>query len=86
MTSTRSSIAGSLIFSLAWFVSQNVNEAAADGVWKKVEKILAEDQGLMVLDGIEKVPARYEGNERPVYGDWLILRAFSEPATLNPYK
>ena len=40
----------------------------------------------MVLDGTEKVPARSEGNERPVYGDWLVLHAFSEPATLNPYK
>ncbi len=60
--------------------------AEADEVWKKVEQILAEDQGLMVLDGTEKVPARHEGNERPVYGDWLVLHAFSEPATLNPYK
>ena len=80
------SIAISLIFSLAWFVIQNVKEAAADGVWEKVEEILADDQGLMVLDGTEKVSPRYTGNGSPVYGDWLVLHAFSEPTTLNPYK
>lgn len=74
-----------LLFLPTYFFSFFVAEAGADEVWNKVEKILAEDQGLMVLDGTEKVSARYEGNERPVYGDWLVLHAFSEPATFNPY-
>ena len=79
-------IASTVLFALTHFFSFLVVEAGAGEIWKKVEKILAEDQGLMVLDGTEKVPARYEGRERPVYGDWLVLHAFSEPATLNPYK
>lgn len=79
-------IASTVLFALTHIFSFFVVEAGAGEIWKKVEKILAEDQGLMVLDGTEKVPARYEGRERPVYGDWLVLHAFSEPATLNPYK
>ncbi|MCE2440373.1 MAG: hypothetical protein J4F39_13205 [Candidatus Latescibacteria bacterium] len=81
----RRSAASSLIFCLAWFVSQNVKEAVADGKWERVEEILAADQGLIVLDGTEKVSPRYKGKDRPVYGDWLVLHAFSEPETLNPY-
>ena len=81
----RRSAASSLIFCLAWFVSQDVKETAADGKWERVEEILAADQGLIVLDGTEKVSPRYKGKDRPVYGDWLVLHAFSEPATLNPY-
>lgn len=79
-------IASKILFALTHFFSFFVVEAGAGEIWRKVEKILAEDQGLVVLDGIEKVPATYEGYERPVYGDWLVLHAFSEPATLNPYK
>ena len=85
MMSRSSSIASTLIFALTCFVSLNSEEAAADEEWDKIEKILADDQGLIVLDGTEKVSARYEGNEQPVPGDWLVLHAFSEPATLNPY-
>ena len=59
--------------------------ARANEVWDKVEEILAEDQGLMVLDGTEKVSVRYAGTDRPVSGDWLVLHAFSEPGTFNPY-
>ena len=69
-------------FSLALCFEQ----AGADEVWEKVEKILADDQGLMVLDGTEKVSPRYEAKDRPVFGDWLVLHAFSEPASLNPYR
>lgn len=86
MDPLKTPIASTVLFTLTYFFSFFVVEARADELWKKVEKILAEDQGLMVLDGTEKVSPRYEGNERPVYGDWLVLHAFSEPATLNPYK
>ncbi len=62
-----------------------VAPARADEDWEKVEKILAEDQGLMVLDGTEKISVRYAGTDRPVSGDWLVLHAFSEPGSFNPY-
>jgi len=85
MNSRRTSLISAVVLISTCFVSLNVENAGAEDVWEKVEKILADDQGLMVLDGTEKVSARYEGNEQPVPGDWLVLHAFSEPATLNPY-
>ena len=81
----RTSLVSTVVLVLTCFLSLNVEKAGAGDVWDKVEKILAADQGLMVLDGTEKVSVRYEGNEQPVPGDWLVLHAFSEPATLNPY-
>ena len=86
MTSTRTLISNSVIYALLSFVSLSVEKAGADEVWDQVEEILAADQGLMVLDGTEKVSPRYEGKDRPVFGDWLVLHAFSEPASLNPYR
>ena len=86
MISRSSSIASTLIFALTCFVSLNAEKADADEIWNKVEKILAEDQGLMVLDGTEKISPTYEGKDGPVFGDWLVLHAFSEPASLNPYR
>ena len=85
MTFRKSSITSPMIFFLTWCVSLNAEKSSAAEVWEKVEKILADDQGLMVLDGTEKVPARYAGKDDPVYGDWLVLHAFSEPGTFNPY-
>ena len=74
-----------LVYALSLFLSLSPEQAGADEIWKKVEKILAEDQGLMVLDGTEKVSPLYTGKDRPVFGDWLVLHAFSEPGTFNPY-
>ena len=54
------SIASTVLFALTNFFSFFIVEAGAGEIWKKVEKILAEDQGLMVLDGTEKVPPRYD--------------------------
>ena len=75
-----------LVYALSLFLSLSPEQAGADEIWKKVEKILADDQGLMVLDGTEKVSPRYEAKDHPVFGDWLVLHAFSEPASLNPYR
>ena len=75
-----------LVYALSLFLCLSPEETGGDEVWEKVEKILADDQGLMVLDGTEKVSPRYEAKDVPVFGDWLVLHAFSEPASLNPYR
>ena len=75
-----------VLFVLFSCLMLTIEQAGADEVWEKVEKILADDQGLMVLDGTEKVSPRYEAKDRPVFGDWLVLHAFSEPASFNPYR
>ncbi len=86
MKFSETSVARTVIFALTCFFSLNVEETGADEVWDQVEEILADDQGLMVLDGTEKISPRHEGKDRPVFGDWLVLHAFSEPASLNPYR
>ncbi len=85
MTIGRTIIASLLIIILTCFVSIEVNRVTAGEIWDKVEEILADDQELMVLDGTEKISPRYTGKDRPIHGDWLVLHAFSEPTTFNPY-
>ena len=40
---------------------------------------------IVVLDGIEKVPLRYESGKEPTYGDWMVRHMLSDPEKLNPY-
>ena len=86
MKSRRTLCAQMSICVLFFYLGFSHQEAGANETWKTVEQILAADQGLMVLDGTEKVSARYTGKERPAFGDWLVLHAFSEAASLNPYR
>ncbi|MCY3664033.1 MAG: peptide-binding protein [Gemmatimonadetes bacterium] len=59
--------------------------AAEEGAWEEVQKILMSTKDIVVLDGIEKVPPRYEGEEAPTHGDWMVRHLLADPEKLNPY-
>ena len=59
--------------------------AAEEGAWEEVQKILMSTKDIVVLDGTEKVPLRYESGEEPTYGDWMVRHMLSDPEKLNPY-
>ena len=56
-----------------------------EDAWDKVQNILTSTQDIVVLDGMEKAPARYSGDEQPEYGDWMVRHMLSDPENLNPY-
>ena len=59
--------------------------AAEEGAWEEVQEILMSTKDIVVLDGTEKVPLRYESGEKPTYGDWMVRHMLSDPEKLNPY-
>ncbi len=63
--------------------SPEFTDAAAS--WKKVQGILSGTKDIIVLDGTEPAPLRYEGQNAPTYGDWLVLHFLSDPENFNPY-
>ena len=80
MLKVRMSIVG------AWLSICIVGYAAAEeGAWEVVQKILMSTKDIVVLDGTEKVPLRYESGEEPTYGDWMVRHMLSDPEKLNPY-
>ncbi|MFT5086833.1 MAG: peptide/nickel transport system substrate-binding protein [Candidatus Latescibacterota bacterium] len=56
-----------------------------EGAWDKVQNILMGTQDIVVLDGTEKAPLRYQGPETPDYGDWMVRHMLSDPQSFNPY-
>ncbi len=68
----------------AWF-SLTAIPSHAETLWEKVQIILAETTGIIVLDGVEKAPLRYTGENIPEYGDWMVQHMLSDPENLNPY-
>ena len=58
---------------------------AEEESWEVVQEILMSTKDIVVLDGTEKVPLRYEGGEGPTYGDWMVRHMLSDPEKLNPY-
>ncbi len=59
--------------------------AAEEESWEVVQKILMSTKDIVVLDGTEKVPLRYETEKQPSYGDWMVRHLLSDPEKLNPY-
>ena len=59
--------------------------AAEEVAWDKVQGILSSTKDIIVLDGTEKVPLRYTGENAPEYGDWMVRDMLSDPENLNPY-
>ena len=59
--------------------------AAEEEAWEEVQEILMSTKDIVVLDGTEKVPLRYESGEKPTYGDWMVRHMLSDPEKLNPY-
>ena len=53
--------------------------------WQKVQEILAGTKDIIVLDGTEPAPLRYEGRDNPTYGDWMVFHFLSDPENFNPY-
>ena len=63
-----------------------VVHADDDAAWDTVQDILMNTQDIVVLDGTEKVPLRYdEEGEEAAYGDWMVRHMLSDPQALNPY-
>ncbi|MDE2812411.1 MAG: peptide-binding protein, partial [Gemmatimonadota bacterium] len=58
---------------------------AEEESWEVVQEILMSTKDIVVLDGTEQVPLRYEGGEEPTYGDWMVRHMLSDPEKLNPY-
>lgn len=58
---------------------------AEEATWEAVQKILMGTKDIIVLDGIEKAPLRYEGEGEPNFGDWMVRDMMSDPEKLNPY-
>ena len=70
----------------AWLGICIVGHAAAEEKsWEVVQEILTSTKDIVVLDGTEKVPLRYESEEEPTYGDWMVRHMLSDPEKLNPY-
>jgi len=59
--------------------------ADSGGAWDKVQNILMGTQDIVVLDGTKKASLRYEGQEDPDYGDWMVRHMLSDPQSFNPY-
>ena len=53
--------------------------------WNKVQTILSESKDTVVLDGTDKAPLKYDGTDEPVFGDWMVRHALSDPENFNPY-
>ena len=53
--------------------------------WQKVQEMLAGTKDIIVLDGTEPAPLRYEGRDNPTYGDWMVFHFLSDPENFNPY-
>jgi peptide/nickel transport system substrate-binding protein len=66
-------------------LAENTPALADEGVWEKVQDLLAATKDAIVLDGTQKVPTRYAGADQPLYGDWLVRHTLSDPENLNPY-
>jgi peptide/nickel transport system substrate-binding protein len=62
-----------------------VDVRGADDPWSRVKEILSKTQNILVLDGTETSPLKYEGEDDPVYGDWLVRHFLSDPENFNPY-
>ena len=60
-------------------------QVEANSAWNKVQEILSSTRDIIVLDGVEKAPLRYPGEDREEYGDWMVLHMLSDPEKLNPY-
>lgn len=70
----------------AWLALCVVGHAAAEEeAWEVVQKILMSTKDIVVLDGTEKAPLRYEGEDEPTHGDWMVRHLLSDPERLNPY-
>lgn len=53
--------------------------------WNRVQTILAESKDIVVLDGTERAALKYDGMDDPVFGDWMVRHALSDPENFNPY-
>ena len=55
--------------------------------WQKVQRTLLDtrEAPAIVLDGTERVPAKYAGDIQPEYGDWMVHHFLSDPENFNPY-
>lgn len=53
--------------------------------WNRVQTILAESKDIVVLDGTERAALKYDGMDHPVFGDWMVRHALSDPENFNPY-
>ena len=62
-----------------------VVHADDDAAWDTVQDILMNTQDIVVLDGTEKVPLRYDENGEAAYGDWMVRHMLSDPQAMNPY-
>ena len=58
---------------------------AKQNPWQKVQRVLADSKDIVVLDGTEKAPLRYEGKDTPSDGDWLVVHSLADPENFNPY-
>ena len=71
---------------VAWLgVCIGGHAVAEEESWEVVQEILMSTKDIVVLDGIEKVPLRYESGKEPTYGDWMVRHMLSDPEKLNPY-
>ena len=62
-----------------------VLHASDDAAWDTVQDILMSTQDIVVLDGTEKAPLRYDENGEAAYGDWMVRHMLSDPQAMNPY-
>ena len=55
--------------------------------WQKVQRTLMEtrEAAAIVLEGTERVPAMYAGDDEPEFGDWMVRHFLSDPENFNPY-
>ncbi len=55
--------------------------------WQKVQRTLIDtrEAPAIVLDGTDRVPAMYSGDDKPQYGDWMVRHFLSDPENFNPY-
>ena len=56
-----------------------------DDPWNRIQTILSESKDIVVLDGTEKAALKYDGMDDPVFGDWMVRHALSDPENFNPY-
>ena len=55
--------------------------------WQKVQRTLLDtkEAPAIVLEGTERAPAMYSGDDKPQYGDWMVRHFLSDPENFNPY-
>ncbi len=60
-------------------------EETTDDPWNSVQTVLSETKDTIVLDGTMKGSLKYAGADEPMFGDWMVRHALSDPENFNPY-